>query len=44
MALAIAGMNAEGETIIDTAESARVTYPSFAEDFGRLGADIGVYI
>jgi len=40
MALAIAGMNAEGETIIDTAESAQVTYPSFAEDFGRLGADI----
>jgi 3-phosphoshikimate 1-carboxyvinyltransferase len=40
MALAIAGMNASGETIIDTAEAARVTYPSFAEDFRRLGADI----
>jgi len=42
MALAIAGMNAVGETIIDTAEAAQVTYPSFAEDFKRLGADIRV--
>jgi 3-phosphoshikimate 1-carboxyvinyltransferase len=40
MALAIAGLNAEGETIIDSAEAAEVTYPSFAEDFKRLGAKI----
>ncbi|MCL2689512.1 MAG: 3-phosphoshikimate 1-carboxyvinyltransferase [Chitinispirillia bacterium] len=40
MALAIAGINAKGETIIDTAEAAQVTYPAFAEDFRRLGADI----
>jgi 3-phosphoshikimate 1-carboxyvinyltransferase len=40
MALALAGMNSEGETIIDTAEAAEVTYPSFAEDFRKLGARI----
>jgi 3-phosphoshikimate 1-carboxyvinyltransferase len=40
MALAIAGMVAEGETIIDTAESAAVTYPGFLEDFSKLGAHI----
>ena len=42
MALAVAGMIAEGETIIDTAESASVTYPGFAEDFVNLGAAIKV--
>jgi len=42
MALAIAGMNAEGETEILTAESAAITYPSFVEDFRTLGADIRV--
>jgi 3-phosphoshikimate 1-carboxyvinyltransferase len=42
MALALAGMVAEGETIIDTAEAAEVTYPTFAEDFRRLGAGIEV--
>ncbi len=40
MALAIAGMVAQGETIIDTAESAAVTYPGFLEDFAGLGAKI----
>ncbi len=40
MALALAGMIAEGETVIDTAESAGVTYPTFAEDFIALGANI----
>ena len=40
MSLAIAGMIAEGETIIETAESAAVTYPSFFDDFKKLGADI----
>lgn len=42
MALALAGMVAEGETIIETAESATVTYPTFAEDFVTIGADISV--
>jgi 3-phosphoshikimate 1-carboxyvinyltransferase len=40
MALALAGMAAKGETIIDTAESAAVTYPGFLEDFSKLGAKI----
>ncbi len=38
MALAIAGLAAEGETVVDTAESASVTYPSFVEDMQTLGA------
>jgi 5-enolpyruvylshikimate-3-phosphate synthase len=42
MALTIAGMIAEGETIISTAESAAVTYPSFIDDFKKLGADITI--
>lgn len=42
MALALAGMIAEGETVIDTAESADVTYPDFVESFRRLGAEIEV--
>ncbi|MFW5775063.1 MAG: 3-phosphoshikimate 1-carboxyvinyltransferase [Chitinivibrionales bacterium] len=40
MALALAGLIARGETLIDTAEAARVTYPSFLNDFKALGADI----
>lgn len=32
MALSIAGLGASGSTIIDTAETAAVTYPSFYED------------
>lgn len=42
MALALAGMVADGETIIETAESAEGTYPTFAEDFKAIGADITV--
>jgi 3-phosphoshikimate 1-carboxyvinyltransferase len=42
MALALAGMVAEGETIIDTAEAAAVTYPTFLEDFRALGARIEI--
>jgi 3-phosphoshikimate 1-carboxyvinyltransferase len=42
MALALAGMIADGETIIETAEAAEVTYPSFVEDFKALGADITI--
>ena len=39
MALSVAAMQSEGETIIDTAESINVTYPSFIKDFIKLGAD-----
>lgn len=39
MSLAIAGLAAQGETIISTAESAAVTYPAFISDFTDLGAD-----
>lgn len=42
MALALAGMVAEGETVIDSAEAAAVTYPTFLEDFKKLGAKIEV--
>ncbi|GBU20217.1 3-phosphoshikimate 1-carboxyvinyltransferase [Fibrobacteres bacterium R8-0-B4] len=42
MALALAGMNAEGETEIDGAEASEVTYPTFVEDFVRIGANIVV--
>jgi 3-phosphoshikimate 1-carboxyvinyltransferase len=42
MALALAGMVAEGETVIDTAEAAAVTYPTFLEDFRKLGAQMEV--
>jgi len=40
MALAIAGMVAEGETVIKDADAAAVTYPNFIEDFKSLGANI----
>lgn len=39
MALAIAGLNASGKTIINEAESAAVTYPAFYEDFRKIGAN-----
>ncbi|HEX3020013.1 MAG TPA: 3-phosphoshikimate 1-carboxyvinyltransferase [Chitinispirillaceae bacterium] len=42
MALALAGMIAEGETVIETAEAADVTYPSFVKDFQKIGADITI--
>jgi 3-phosphoshikimate 1-carboxyvinyltransferase len=38
MALAVAGLAVEGETIVDTAESIKITYPSFIEDMRQLGA------
>lgn len=40
MALALAGIVAKGETIIETAESAAVTYPTFVKDFVKVGANI----
>ncbi|HEX2958049.1 MAG TPA: 3-phosphoshikimate 1-carboxyvinyltransferase [Chitinispirillaceae bacterium] len=42
MALALAGMIAEGETVITTAEAADVTYPSFVKDFNAIGANITI--
>lgn len=42
MALAVAAMAAEGHTTIEGAEAAAVTYPGFADDFRRLGANIEV--
>ncbi len=40
MALAIAGMTASGETIINGAEATAITYPTFIKDFKKLHADI----
>lgn len=40
MAFAVAGLAAEGETVIDTAESAAVTFPGFVELMTELGADV----
>ncbi|MCP3966354.1 MAG: 3-phosphoshikimate 1-carboxyvinyltransferase [Lentisphaerae bacterium] len=40
MALTVAALGAEGETVINGAEAAAVTYPSFLEDFIKIGADI----
>ena len=39
MALAIAGMCLDGETVIDHAEGIPVSYPGFVSDFKALGAD-----
>lgn len=40
MALSIAGMGAKGQTIVDTAESASVTFPSFVESMRATGANL----
>ena len=40
MALAVAGTNADGETIIDTAEAINVTFPDFVGLMSKSGADI----
>jgi len=42
MALVIAGLVAEGETIVDDAESVEVSYPDFFDDLFSMGANIGV--
>jgi 3-phosphoshikimate 1-carboxyvinyltransferase len=42
MALSVAGLGAEGETIVDTAESAGITYPGFVEDMAGLGAHFDI--
>lgn len=40
MSLALAGLVASGTTVIDSAESADVTYPGFLVDYRAIGADI----
>jgi 3-phosphoshikimate 1-carboxyvinyltransferase len=42
MALTVAALAADGESVINDAESAAVTYPDFIADFKALGADIEV--
>lgn len=42
MALTIAGLVAEGETIIDNAECVEVSYPDFFDDLFCMGANLGV--
>ncbi|MCK5515013.1 MAG: 3-phosphoshikimate 1-carboxyvinyltransferase, partial [Deltaproteobacteria bacterium] len=38
MALSLAGMIAQGETEIDSAESVDITFPGYVEKMCRLGA------
>lgn len=42
MSLAIAGLNVDGETIIDTAESAGVTFPEFADYIKKCNGDLEI--
>lgn len=42
MALAVAGLAAKGETVVDTAEAIRVTFPDFTDLMKRCGAEIDV--
>lgn len=43
MALAIAGLNSEGSTIIDTAESINITFPEFVSYIEHCGGKIEIY-
>jgi len=38
MAFAVAGLAAEGETVINDADCAAVSYPKFFDELRRLGA------
>lgn len=40
MALCIAGMMAEGQTVVDQVESAAISYPGFDTSLKKLGADV----
>lgn len=40
MALTVAGLNAEGETTVETAEAVDVTFPEFPEMISQCGGDI----
>lgn len=42
MSLAVAGLASEGETQIESIKCVEKTFPSFAQDFNRLGANIKV--
>jgi len=42
MALSLAGMAVEGETVIDTAEAMNVTFPNFVELMRSLGGELSV--
>jgi 3-phosphoshikimate 1-carboxyvinyltransferase len=42
MAWTVAGLVAEGETVITGAEAVGVSYPGFVEDLGALGASVSV--
>ncbi|NLV35742.1 MAG: 3-phosphoshikimate 1-carboxyvinyltransferase [Clostridiaceae bacterium] len=42
MALAVAGMNIEGETLIETAEAMNVTFPAFPQLVKECGGDIAI--
>ncbi len=40
MSLAVAALNAEGDTVIDDVACIKKSYPTFAEDFKAIGAEI----
>jgi len=40
MALAVAGLGAEGETVVSGAETIPISYPGFVSDLKSLGADV----
>jgi 3-phosphoshikimate 1-carboxyvinyltransferase len=40
MALAVAGLHIDGETLIDTAESTEVTFPNFFDLIRQCGGNI----
>lgn len=40
MTWAVAGLLAEGETVVEDFEAVAVSYPGFADDLARLGADV----
>ncbi|MCX7749948.1 MAG: 3-phosphoshikimate 1-carboxyvinyltransferase [Clostridia bacterium] len=42
MALAVAGLNIEGETVIDTAEAMNVTFPEFADLIQSCGGSLDI--
>jgi 3-phosphoshikimate 1-carboxyvinyltransferase len=42
MALAVAGCSIPGQTVVRTAESATITFPTFMDSMRRIGADMEV--
>jgi len=43
MALAVCALRAEGPLTVDDHECHRVSYPTFLDDFARLGARLEVH-